>query len=312
MMDKKTTVIANFNCTFGQDNKPMLTYFDKIIYPAFTEDYFRKVKDDTYFFKDAKLVELDNGRMILQGIYVRRTRLEVKTEYNPIKNELEFTNKFYNSAPISIFTLFLDNHTLLYTTNQKGSPNIRSFGATIKDIVKQVITVYNDGKIKEKRIPMPEINIVDIPSSDSIEEKFKMVKKIRKLQFRFFNPNGDIGSSDAVSWMYGRLDTYNSKIAQISFNQPQNIDKVKDDVKEINGLAKIKLEVDFKNGSKGKLDNNSLSEKFEIDMDENESIENVASIAVATLQNNSIIKEIGQDNKKIYEMNKNKIDKFLR
>lgn len=312
MNDKKTTVIANFNCTFGNDNKPMLTYFDKIIYPAFTEDYFRKVKDDTYFFKNTKLVKLDNERMILQGIYVRKTKLEVKTEFDPIKNEIEFTNKFYNSAPISIFTLFLDNHRLLYTTNQKGSPNIISFGATIKDIIKQVVTVYNDGKIKEEKIPMPQINIVDIPSSNSIEEKFKMVKKIRKLKFRFFNPNGDIGSLNAFDWMYGRLDTYHSKIAEISFNQPQNIDKVKNDVKEVNGLAKIKLEVDFKNGARGKLDNNSLSEKFEIDTKENESIENVASIAVATLQNNSLIEEVGQDNAKIYKINKNKIYKFFK
>lgn len=312
MKSKKTTIIANFNCTFGQDNKPMLTYFDKIIYPAFTEDYFRKVKDDTFFFKDTKLIKLQNGRMVLQGIYVRRTKLEVKTEYDPIRNEIQFTNKFYNSAPISVFTLFLDNHRLLYTTNQKGSPNIRSFGATVKEIIKQVIMVYNDGKIKEKRIPMPQINIVDIPSNESIEEKFKMVKKIRKLRFRFFNLNGDIESMDAIDWMYGRLDSYKSKIAEISFNQPQDINQVKKDVKKVNGFAKIKLEVDFKNGARGRLDNNSLSEKFELDMDEDETIEKVASIAVGTLQDNLAIKNIGKNNKKIYENNKSKIDKFLK
>ena len=312
MNNKKTTVIANFNCTFGETNKPMLTYFDKIIYPAFTENSFRKSKDDTYFFKDTKVVKLDNGRLILQGIYVRRTKLEVKTEYNTVENKIEYTNKFYNSAPISIFTLFLDNHRLLYTTNQKGSPNIRSFGATMKDIVKQVIINYNEGKIKEKRIPIPQINIVDIPSNKGIEEKFSLVKKIRKLRFKFFNLNGDIGSSDAFDWMYDRLDSYGSKRAEMSFNQPQNVNKVKNDIKEVKGFAELNLEVDFKNGGRGSINNNTLSEKFELNISEDEYIENVSAVVVETLQNNSLVSEIGQENKTIFENNKNQIEKFMK
>lgn len=32
---QRTTTIANFNCTYGKTNDPMLTYFSEIIYPYF-------------------------------------------------------------------------------------------------------------------------------------------------------------------------------------------------------------------------------------------------------------------------------------
>lgn len=111
---KKTSTIANFNCKFGE--KPMLPYFKEIIYPAFTNEHSRSVGDDKYFFEGVKL-ENSKGRYILQGVLVKKTKLEIKTEYND--GELEYVNKFYDSAPISIFSLFLDNHRFIYTTNQK-------------------------------------------------------------------------------------------------------------------------------------------------------------------------------------------------
>ena len=33
---KKYAQVANFNIVFGEDEKPMLDYFDTVIYPAFT------------------------------------------------------------------------------------------------------------------------------------------------------------------------------------------------------------------------------------------------------------------------------------
>ena len=98
---KKTSMIANFNCKFGEE--PMLPYFKEIIYPAFTNEHSRSVGDDKYFFEGVKL-ENSKGRYILQGVLVKKTKLEIKTEYN--HGELEYVNKFYDSAPISIFSLF--------------------------------------------------------------------------------------------------------------------------------------------------------------------------------------------------------------
>ena len=35
-MNKKKLYIADFNCTFGEENYPLLEYFEEIVYPAFT------------------------------------------------------------------------------------------------------------------------------------------------------------------------------------------------------------------------------------------------------------------------------------
>ena len=69
---QRTTTIANFNCTFGKENKPMLTYFKEIIYPAFTSGEIREVGDDKYFFESVELKELNDGRIVLKGILVKK------------------------------------------------------------------------------------------------------------------------------------------------------------------------------------------------------------------------------------------------
>ncbi|NFN81198.1 hypothetical protein FDB25_12330 [Clostridium botulinum] len=308
---KKTTIIANFNCTFGKENKPMLTYFKEIIFPAFTQPYVRTVGDDKYFFKDVQLKELEDKRLVLQGMLIRKTKLEVRTEYDSEAEEIRFTNKFYDTAPISIFTLFLDNHRLLYTTNQKGSPKISSFGATIKDIIKRVVKEYNQTREDNEKIPFPQIDVVDVPSIKSIEEKLDSVKKIRKLKFRFFNPNGDFDTKSTFEWMFNELDEYGSKRGEISINSPTKIDKVKNSVVESKGFAEVKLEVNYNNGAKGNLDNSSLSEKFEMSLPEESSAEAVSRITVNTLKENELIKEIGKNNKEIFEKNKIKVKELL-
>lgn len=307
----KTTTIANFNCTFGKDVKPMLTYFEEIIYPAFTKDYTRVVGDDVYFFKDVCLKKMINDRIILQGMLVRKTKLEVKTEYDDESGDIKFTHKFYDSAPISLFTLFLDNHRLLYTTNQKGSPNIKSFAATIREFIKIGVQEYNEPLEKNDKIQYPIINVVDVPSAKSIEERMKDVSKIRTLKFRFFNPNGDFDSVDSYDFMFDELREYGSTNATITINSPTNMSVVKEKIAKSKGFAEIKADVRYKNGSEGKLNNNSMSEKFNISLPEESSVEVVSNVTMETLKNNDLIKEVNLENKLIYDENKHKIEQLL-
>lgn len=300
---KKTSTIANFNCKFGE--KPMLPYFKEIIYPAFTNEHSRSVGDDKYFFEGVKL-ENSKGRYILQGVLVKKTKLEIKTEYND--GELEYVNKFYDSAPISIFSLFLDNHRFIYTTNQKGSPDIRSFSATIKEFIKREVSNYNLERKKEDRIIQPKIDIVSIPEKSSIEEKLKQVKKIKKLSFKFFNLNGDMDTTDAYDWMLSELDAYGSKTGEITINSPTNFDVVSDRIGESKGFAKVNLNVDYKNGGSGKLDNESISEKFTIDVPEESTINTVAMVTLDTFKNNELLNSVTKENQRIYDKNKSIID----
>ena len=46
---KTNAQVANFNVVFGEDEMPMLDYFDKIVYPALTSGVIRSGTDDDYF-----------------------------------------------------------------------------------------------------------------------------------------------------------------------------------------------------------------------------------------------------------------------
>lgn len=53
-----TIYLANFNITFGEDEKPLLEYFDTILYPALKSELKRVYTDQVeqimtnYFFDD--------------------------------------------------------------------------------------------------------------------------------------------------------------------------------------------------------------------------------------------------------------------
>lgn len=50
-MNKKKLYIADFNCTFGEENYPLLEYFEEIVYPAFTSNVKENhhIKMSTFF-----------------------------------------------------------------------------------------------------------------------------------------------------------------------------------------------------------------------------------------------------------------------
>ncbi|EHI98061.1 hypothetical protein CDLVIII_1362 [Clostridium sp. DL-VIII] len=309
---QRTTTIANFNCTFGKNNDPMLTYFSEIIYPAFTSEDIRRVGDDEYFFEDVKLENLQSGRIVLKGMLVKKTKLEVRTEYDVEKGKINFTNKLYDTAPISIFTLFLDNHRMLYTPNQKGSPNIRSFAATIKYMTSIIIKKFNEDLPKDEKIPYPTIDVVDIPSQKEIIEKLKNVRTISKLRFRFFHKNGDINTEDAFEWMEDDLKELGAKNSEIVITSPTKFNKVAERINQSKGLAKVDLKVIYENGARGKLDNESMSERFPIEYPEGSSVETVSTVSMNTLKDNELMNEVGKENAKIFDLNKIKLTRFLK
>lgn len=306
-MSKKTSTLANFNCTFGKENKPMLTYFNEIIYPAFKSKIIRKVSDDEYFFDDVKIKEVVANRYALVGILIRKTKLEVRTEYDYNKG-VTYTHKFYDSAPISIFTIFLDNHRMIYTTNQKGSPNIRSFSATVKEVLKKFVYNYNENKEKEDKIPYPSVDIVNLPSKKNISEKLKEVKKIKKLTFKLFNPNGDFDMSSAYDGMLEQLEQAGAKKGSFVINSPTKFDNVAEMISDTKGLAESKLDVEYKSGGKGIIDHETMGEKFPFDFPEETTIDSVSTVVTNTLlKNKEDLNKISDENQNIYSDKKGQI-----
>lgn len=80
----KNVAVANFNVTFGEDEKPLLEYFDSIIYPSFTSNikrHYRYMDDentDIYSLIDVKIVDFGNENYVLTGKFVKETIVEIK------------------------------------------------------------------------------------------------------------------------------------------------------------------------------------------------------------------------------------------
>lgn len=77
-MDEKNMQFANFNITFGENNSPMLEYFEDIVFPAFNGDYIRGKRDELprYFLEDVQIKEIDD-EYVMVGNYVKETEYKV-------------------------------------------------------------------------------------------------------------------------------------------------------------------------------------------------------------------------------------------
>ena len=139
--DERIMHLANFNITFGEEEAPMLEYFEKIIFPAFTAKYKRgKEGEPRFYFTDVKIKEID-GRYALVGNYIKDTKYEVYTTID--KGKLVPNPSEIPTAPYSRFIILLENHRMVLVRNESQSPDIRSFQLTIKDFIKRYRRNYN-------------------------------------------------------------------------------------------------------------------------------------------------------------------------
>lgn len=168
---------------------------------------------------------------------------------------------------------------MVLVKNQSGSPDIRSFSATIKDVVKEYIRTQNDikkaeGKGKEEFLPYPHINIAGIKSAQSVRTALADVEKIDKLIFKFF-PLNDEWDYDSV---FGGIEAQirrriQSNKGRMEFPSPQSVDGVADIIEETEGMVKTELKVQYKEDSdkaigkqKGTIKDNELSEVLQVEV----------------------------------------------
>ena len=155
-MSRKRISIANFNAVFvsGQEEKSLLEYFDTIFMPALTERRIRVSGDSSYRIMNI-LVQEKYNEYILSGIIVKKTILEIKSDLDEEGNLIEKDEKI-PTAPYSTFVIYLKNHRMIYAENQKGSPDLRSFRATVQYILNEYI---RDKHEEVKELPIPIIHV---------------------------------------------------------------------------------------------------------------------------------------------------------
>lgn len=310
----KKSFVANFNLVFyGDDEEPLLTYFDSILMPALTSDIKRKTGDAKYFLMDIGVEEVENGEYVLRGLIIKQTVLEVKSDLDENGKLIEKDEK-YPTAPFSMFVIYLKNHRMLYVQNQKGSPSLGNFKATIK----YILNTYVNKKMQEekKELPIPILNVVGIPMHKMLKQALEEVEKINLLCLRFYPLNGDLD----YSGLFGEISkdirkVANCKNADLLLKSPKNIDGVIKIIEKSGGTVKPIFNVtykDKKNGKKrtGKIKDDQISESMDIDVS-GETLEEEMKNIIQEGKSRPSITYTSKDNEAIYEKNKHKIIKFL-
>lgn len=310
----KKASVMNFNLVYyGKDEeKPLLSYFDNIFMPALTANIVRQTKDAKYFFINVEVNQDNDGEYVLTGLLVKKTVLEVKSDINEHGQLIEKDDR-YPTAPYSMFVIYLKNHRMLYIENQKGSPDIRSFKATIKFVVNRYVCDMNK-QLEEKgeeELPIPIINVTGIPVRSKIDEALKDVIKINQLVLRFYPLNGDI---DYLVLLDGISEDLRKKVGckngEIILKSPENINGVIEVVSKSDGTVEPIFNVTYADKRKGKIKNDEVSEKLEMDI-----LGDTLEEKKSTIEKGKKIKAItytSENNKKIYEEYQAKIIPFVK
>lgn len=312
-MDTKTVFFANFNVTF--DDEGMLTYFPDVIYPAFRSELSRG-KEGTYpifSFSDVHLEEDADGDLILVGFYVKDTEYEVHTTRE--KGKLVSAPANIPTSPYSRFIIFLKNHRMILIKNENPSPDIRSFQATVRKILGQYIHIENSRRKKtneKEMIPIANVNIVDMPLTDSIASVLSSVEKMNTLRLNFFKLNNDNDPNPISKAIRGEMADIRSETANLVFNSPQSKEGVQRLYNETIGLglARTYLVAEDTNGEPMKIKDDSFSSSMQIlvdgDVDERDDA-NISKI----VKRNPALTIVSEDNLNLFRRMEKRIRALL-
>jgi len=308
-MDEKNMQFANFNITFGENNSPMLEYFENIVFPAFTGDYIRGKRDELprYFFENVQVKEIDD-EYVMVGNYVKETEYKVITTVQ--EGELVNSPADIPTAPYSRFLIFLKNHRMVLVRNETGSPDIRSFQKTVREILSTHIREENRKREKENKLPIAIVHIVDIPLKDNIAEVLKNVNKVNWFKLRFFPLNNDLDPLPLAKYVRDDMRTVGSKTTNIVFNTPASKNGITKVIEETGGLAEASLLVTDAEGEKRRITEEAFTSTTKIEYNGNISPSGDAYIA-SQAKKDGVISNTSPDNARIYERLKEAIRKLV-
>ncbi|OFV69187.1 hypothetical protein [Acetobacterium wieringae] len=312
-MSSKKMIIANFNIVFGDDEEPLLNYFDSAILPAFKSEFKKKSGDNEYSFMKVEIKEIDEDGLVLTGIIVKETTIEIKSKFDD-EGVLIDTDERYPTAPFSLFAIHLKNHRMTLVKNQKGSPDLKSFSSTFKKVLK--LYIRSENEIRKGNdvdlIPRPVVNIVGIPMRESIKEALGKVMKINKLTLRFYPLNGDLDFGPLFDDLISDLrNKVGSKTGSIILNSPTSINGVIEVIEAAQGTIDPLFNVTYPDKSKGTINNNTISENMDITLDDVGNIASELDQVVERTKDFESIAFITPENQEIFTKNRAKILPFI-
>lgn len=276
-MDTKQMTIADLNLVFGKKEEPMIKWVDNLILPAMNSGIAREADKQTkYFFWNVKLGEIREDEFVISGVLIKDTILDVDSRFHQGEG-MEHLNLHVPSSPYSAFIIYLRNHKMALVKNGKGSPNLKNFSATLKEVLYEYTKRENEKLKSENKkdefFPHSILNVTGIKTDESVRNAMRGVKKINHLKLKFFplNSQWDDGS------LVGAIDeqwrkVMQSKNASLQFRTPQSKEGVISVVEKLDGYVNVELEVEYDSDSvlEGKnttiIKNNKLAENTYIDI----------------------------------------------
>lgn len=248
-MNTKQMYVANLNVVFGKDEEPLIDYVESLVLPALKSGIRRETDNRTSFiFEDVCIKEIEQEEYVLQGVLIKNTILDVMSEYTDDRG-LEKTDKHYRTAPYSVFILYLRNHRMLLVKNQNGSPDVRSFTAAFRDILREYTKIENTHRKKEGQglLPYAIVNSTGIKTAKNVKEALKDVDKIEKLILKFYPMNAEWDMNPMFEGIDQKIrKTIKSKSGRMIFNSPQSKEGVADIIESTEGIVKSELKVKYK------------------------------------------------------------------
>ncbi len=240
MIEQKRMHFANFNITFGEKDEPMLQHFFDVVYPAFTSDLIRgNVKALPYFRLDGVEIKELANEYVLVGNCIKVTEYVVRTVIE--NGELVSSPEDVPTAPYSRFIIFLRNHRMVLVMNEPSSPDIRSFQATVREILNLYIKSENK-KIDSRnpvqpKLPHAIVNIVDMLRKEDVRELLKGVKTIHELDIKFFALNNDIDPTPLSNDMHKIMGITETRNAEVILKTPKSKKGVSDLLEKTTALG---------------------------------------------------------------------------
>lgn len=274
-MNSKQMAIADLNLVFGKKEEPMINWIDDLVYPALKSGIIREADRETkYFFWNVELKEIREKEFVIYGLLIKDTILDVNSRFLQGKG-MEHLDLHVPSSPYSAFIIYLKNHKMALVKNGKGSPNIKNFSATLKDVLYLYTKMENDRrrKLKQSYLPYGILSVTGIKTEESVRNALKDVKKVKELKFKFFPLNSEWDNGSLV----GEIDNQWRKVlksnnASLNFLSPRSKEGVIDVVEKLEGYVNVELDVEYESDSmlegknSTKIKNNKLAENTFIDI----------------------------------------------
>jgi len=197
-----------------------------------------------------------------------------------------------------------------YVRNETGSPDIRSFQKTVREIISTHIREENRKREKENKLPIAIVHIVDIPLKDNIAEVLKNVNKVNWFKLRFFPLNNDLDPLPLAKYVRDDMRTVGSKTTNIVFNTPASKNGITKVIEETGGLAEASLLVTDAEGEKRRITEEAFTSTTKIEYNGNISPSGDAYIA-SQAKKDGVISNTSPDNARIYERLKEAIRKLV-